>query len=183
MVLARSTRLLVGIGLLALGRYAQTTHNCKKPLGSVTITNPIHPLHGQSVVVRSWRQVGNLVKVIVEHPDGGLLSIPASETSLEVTEPVPQIAGQTPKFNPKKLLMLARWSATLDPAATVEISSGQQHQEVVQKNFDDTATQSPQSLAKRTRRAHPAVDQSDSTFGGQNARPTNTQRQAAKEDF
>lgn len=132
--------------------------------------------------MRSYRQIGNLLKVLVEHPDGGLISIPASETSLEVTQPVPQISGQTPLFDPKKLRTLARWLATLDTATTEEISSGQQHQEVVLRKSDDTATQSTQSLAKQTRRPHSAVNQSNSAFGGQNARPTNTQQQAAQED-
>jgi hypothetical protein len=163
------------------GRCHQTTHNYKNLSGSVTITNPIHPLHGQSVVVRCLRQVGNLVKVIVEHPDGGLLSIPASETSLEVTQPVSQISGQTPLFDPKKLQSLARWMATLDTAIMEEISSGQQHQDVVARKFDDTATQSPQSLAKRSKRPHPALDQSDSEVGGQNARPTTTGTDATEE--
>lgn len=134
------------------------------------------------MVVRSYRQVGNLLKVIVEHPNGGLISIPASETSLEVTQSVPQISGQTPLFDAKKLQTLARWLTTLDTATTVEISSGQQHQEVVSRKFDDTATQNTQSLARQTRRPHSAVNQSDSAFGGQNARPTNTEQQATKED-
>jgi hypothetical protein len=47
------------------------------------ITNPIHPLFGQSVTVRGIRQLGATIQISVNHPDGGTLSLPASETSFE----------------------------------------------------------------------------------------------------
>lgn len=156
------------------GRYNQTTLNFNRPSESVTITNPIHPLHGQEVAVRQIRKVGKLVRVIVEHPDGGQLSVPASETSLDLTEPCRQVGGQTPKFEPKKLLRLAEWVATQNTAVTSEISSYQQHQEVVTRKIDATTAQTSQSPAPRTRRPHPALNQSDGAIGGQNALPRTT---------
>lgn len=124
--------------------------------------------------MRSIRQVGNLVKIIVEHPNGGLLSLPASETSLELTKPCPVVKGQTPLFDPLKLLRLAEWVGTLDPAAIEKISLGQQHEQVVQRKIDDTTAQNTQSRSKRTGRPHPAVNQSDGAAGGQNAIPRTT---------
>ncbi len=95
----------------------------------MTITNPIHPLHGQEVVVRSFRQVGKSVRVIVEHPDGGLISLPASETSLEPTQPVAVIGGKTPLFDPQLLLGLVERVQRKDLQATNQIAFGQEHQD------------------------------------------------------
>ncbi|MFN6497015.1 MAG: hypothetical protein RMX65_008410, partial [Nostoc sp. DedQUE01] len=59
--------ILLGIAKLYprwLGQYNKTAHNFKSFLGSyVIITNPIHPLYGQSVVIRLIRKVGQEIKV------------------------------------------------------------------------------------------------------------------------
>ncbi len=45
--------------------------------------------------MRQIRYLGKSLKVIVEHPDGGILSLPASETSLELKGPNLQVEGKT----------------------------------------------------------------------------------------
>ncbi len=66
--------------LSAFQRYQQTAHSAEPLSESVIITNPIHPLYGQSVKVLSWRSWGKTTRVIISHPEGGTLSLPASET-------------------------------------------------------------------------------------------------------
>ena len=154
-----------------LARYNQTTQRFNKPLvSSVIITNPIHPLVGQSVAVRSIRQVGKLTKVIVEHPDGGLLSLPSNETSLDISEPCPKVSGNTPLFEPKQLLRLVEWVASKNTADVKETSSCTQHEEVVHSQIDAKTDSTSPNSAKSKRRAHPKPDEADSTVGWQNAR-------------
>ena len=140
----------------------------------MTITNPIHPLHGQSVTVRQIRHLGKSVRVIVEHPSGGLVSLPISETSLEQSLPCAQVEGKTPLFDPQNLQRLAEWVTTKALADTEEISSYQQHQEVVMRKIDATTASTQACATRRTRRPHPTVNQSDGEVGGQNARPSTT---------
>jgi hypothetical protein len=164
-------------------RYAQTTHNFNKPSGSsIIITNCIHPLYGQSVVVRQIRKVGKLTKVIVEHPDGGLLSVPFDETNLEISEPSLKVSGTTPLFEPEKLLRLSQWLQGRSQAAETEkLSSAQKHQKVEQKKVDDTTAYKDGSSANRKRRMHQASGGADSTASGQNARDTATCQHSAQE--
>ena len=63
------------------------------------------------------RRLGTILKVILEHPDGGLISVPSSETSLEPPSPQNQIEGITPKFEPKKLLQLTVLISSLGSTA------------------------------------------------------------------
>ncbi len=169
MALTRLTRLLVGNGQLWLGRYHQTTHRFNRSSESVTITNPIHPLHGQLVAVRSIRHLGKSVRVIIEHPRGGQVSLPISETSLVQSLPCAQVEGKTPLFEPKNLQRLVEWVATKDLADTKEMSSCQQHQEVVERKIDAKTAQTQAGATRRARRAHSTVNQSDGKVGGQNA--------------
>lgn len=132
--------------------------------------------------MRSFRQLGKSVRVIVEHPDGGLISLPASETSLEPSQPVSLIGGTPPLFDPKKLLGLAEWVQRKDRKATNEIASGQEHLDVVQRIQDDTTASTSRSPAKGAGRPRPALNQSDGSLGGQNARPKTTSTHAKQED-
>lgn len=164
------------LGHSLLERYAQTTHRFNQPSGSVVITNPIHPLYGHSVVVRSIRQVGQSSRVLVEHPDGGLISLPTDETSLSVAHSSPQVEGQTPLFDPHKLLRLAQWAANRKTSATLshpptpkEISSGE-HKEIVQRSNDVATDQTTPRQNRHHRRTAPAPDKTDSAVGQENAR-------------
>lgn len=128
--------------------------------------------------MRSIRQVGKSVKVIVEHPDGGLLSLPASETSLSLPEPCPKVLGKTPLFDPNKLRRLAEWVCTQNTAKTKsqqpaagETSLCQQHEEVGISKIDATTAQNTPRRSQRTLRTHSALDKADGAVSEQNARP------------
>ena len=152
-------------------RYAQTTHNFNKPSGSsVIITNPIHPLHGCEVIVRQIRKVGKLTKVIVTHPDGGLLSLPSDETSLENSEVCLTALQTTPLFDPEKLLRLSEWVQERSMSKEVKKLPGHQLDQLVKYNkTDDTTAQKSKSSANRKRRTHKAPSGANGTASGQNA--------------
>src|SRR5262249_39170575 len=69
------------------GRYAHTAHEHTDPLERITVVNPIHPLYGRTLPVRQVRRVENLLELIVEHPDGGVLTLPAWATDYEPRPP------------------------------------------------------------------------------------------------
>lgn len=119
--------------------------------------------------MRSIRHLGKSVRVIVEHPQGGLVSLPVSETSLEQSLPCTQIEGKTPLFEPKNLQRLVEWVATKDLADTKRISSCQQHTEVVKRKIDAKTARTQAGAARRTRRPYPTLNQSDGKASGQNA--------------
>ena len=154
-----------------LERYAQTTHSFNKPSGSsVVITNPIHPLHGHTVVVRQIRKVGKLTKVIVTHPGGGLLSLPSDETSLENSEVCSTTEQTTRLFDPEKLLRLSEWVQERSMSKEVKKLPGHQLDQLVKYNkTDDTTAQKSKSFANRKRRTHKALSGANGTASGQNA--------------
>lgn len=119
--------------------------------------------------MRSIRHLGKSVRVIIEHPQGGLVSIPISETSLEQSLPCAQVEGKTPLFDPKNLQRLAERVATLDIADPKEISSCQQHLEVVVRKIDAKTARTQAGAARRTQRPYPTLNQSDGKVSGQNA--------------
>lgn len=133
------------------------------------------------MVVRQIRKVGQLTKVIVEHPDGGLLSLAANETNLPSPEAGVLVAGTTPLFDPEKLLRLAKWVAAHSPLESEKLSSVQQHQELEQKETDDTTASTTKSFAKRKRRTPSTPNKGDGTVSGQNAVHRNTSSQPAQE--
>jgi len=123
--------------------------------------------------VRSIRHLGKSVRVIVEHPQGGLVSLEISETSLEQSLPCAQVEGKALLFEPKNLQRLVEWVATKDLADTKQMPSCQQHQEVVERKIDAKTVQTQTGATRRARRPHPTVNQSKGKVGGQNA-PTRT---------
>lgn len=134
------------------------------------------------MVVHQTRRLGKSTRVIVEHPEGGLLSLPASETSLELSKPSLVAGGVPPLFDPEKLLRLVEWVGAKAIATTAEIASCQQHLGVDMRKIDATTAHTPRRPDKRRRRPHAALNQSDSTVSGQNARrPTTTAQQPTKE--
>ena len=123
--------------------------------------------------MRSIRHLGKSVKVIIEHPQGGQVSLPISETSLEQRLPCAQVEGKTPLFEPKNLQRLVEWVATKDLADTKAIFSCQQHTEVVERKINAKIAQTQAGDTHRARRPQASVNQSNSKVGGQNA-PTRT---------
>lgn len=148
-------------------RYKQTAQSRNSFSASATIINPIHPLHGQSLTVHRIRQLGKLTKVIFEHPDGGLISVPMSETSLELSQPSPQIGGVTPRFDPKKLLQLTVLVSALGSTA----STPEEDEEVVTREIDAKPASNTQSQNRREQRKPRAIDQPDSSLSRKNPRP------------
>src|SRR5215471_16921836 len=92
----------------ASGRYTHTAHDHTDPSGSITVVNPIHPLYGRTLPIRQVCRVENLIELIVEHPDGGVLTLPAWATDYESGPPT--FSGSRPLalFHPAQLVQLAR---------------------------------------------------------------------------
>ena len=155
-------------------RYQQTAHITEPISESVIINNPIHPLYGQSVKVLSIRRWGNSTRVIISHPEGGTLSLPVSETSWEITSSPCDLEENKPLFEPKKLLHLSQWVEKLSTLSPKKASNCQQPETVDKSQINDETVQNPGKTPPRIQRAHPTIDQSDSTIGFQNAQPTST---------
>jgi len=92
----------------ASGRYAHTAHEHTDPSERITVVNPIHPLYGRTLPVRQVRRVENLLELIVEHPDGGVLTLPAGATDYEPRPPALLGFRPLPLFHPTQLVQLAR---------------------------------------------------------------------------
>ena len=75
----------------------------------VTVTNPIHPLCGQRLPIRRIRRLSTHRLAILEHPDGGTLSLPTTETSLENMFPeLPSSVKELRLLKPRHLLQLSQ---------------------------------------------------------------------------
>src|SRR5215813_3950776 len=92
--------------LLPSRRYKQTAHPLKSPLGTITVRNPVHPLCGHTLPLCNIRRVGDLLEYIVEHPDGGVLTLPAWATDAVPWVPPPRCRGGIPLLHPAQLLRL-----------------------------------------------------------------------------
>lgn len=160
-------------------RYNKTAHKFNELLGSsVTVTNPIHPLYGKSVVVRQLRKVGFETKVIVESPLGGFLSLSADETNLFLQQTCdgaerPPLWGERQLdtirlFSPEKLLRLSEWVTVRSKSFTEKSSCVLEDKEVERQKKNETkAFTSKRSTRKRRKDATP--NQTNSTPSRQNA--------------
>lgn len=83
--------------------------------------------------------------------------------------PCAQVRGKTPLFEPKNLQRLVEWVATKDLVDTKDISSCQQHTEVVERKINAKTARTQAGATHRARRPHPTVNQSDGKVGGQDA--------------
>src|SRR5438128_5662396 len=88
------------------GHYKQTAHPLKFSLGTITIRNPVHPLCGHTLPLRNIHRVGELLEYIVEHPDGGVLTLPAWATDAVPWVPPPRCRGGIPLLHPAQLVCL-----------------------------------------------------------------------------
>ena len=155
------------------GRYQQTAHNAEPFSESVIITNPIHPLYGQSLKVLSHRRWGSSTRVILSHPDGGTLSLAASETSWEIKTYPSEAQNNRPLFDPKKLLDLSQWLEKTSTPTPKKPSNCQSSQTVDKSKLDDETVKTSENRLKRIKRTPEAINQSDSKIGFQNAQPRN----------
>jgi hypothetical protein len=104
---------LASHGLSWWGRYKQTAHSLKSSLGTITVRNPVHPLRGQTLPLRNIRRVGEFLEYIVEHPDGGVLTLPAWATDAVPWAPPPRCRGSIPLLHPAQLVRLVHRLTTL----------------------------------------------------------------------
>lgn len=131
--------------------------------------------------MRQIHQCGSKTRVIVEHPSGGLLSLPVEETSLGLPQVCLELEGTKPLFDPHKLWRLAQWVENLDTAATSETVCVQQDEKVEQRKIDATTAQTPQAPARSHRRTHTTLNKADSTVGGQNTQPRSSSTNPTEE--
>ena len=118
---------------------------------------------------------------MIEHPNGGLLSLAASETSLELTSPPPVIEGQTPLFDPKKLLQLSHPLEKHTAITPSTVCFCQQHQKLGRKKIDDKTAPAPKHPARKTGRAQETLNQPHGALSEQNPYPTSPEQQAVAE--
>ena len=145
----------------------------------VTITNPIHPLYGQSVVIKQIRKVGQETKITIESPLGGFLSLPASETDL-LTQQTRQVETVS-KFLPEKLLRLselvaARSQNVTDEFSCVKENKGKTHREI---NHDTTASTTHRTT--KTLRKNKSSNKNNSTVSRQGTGSTRFRRSGSEE--
>lgn len=117
-------------------------------------------------------KVGKTMKITVEHPDGGLLSLPAEETTLSLPE-AGVIRGDTTRlFDPEKLLRLSMWVAARSKPVLEKISCVPEDEKAEHKKTNDTTKAKKARSTGKKRRTHATPNQTDSTAGGQNALKT-----------
>ena len=90
------------------GWYTHTAHAHTDPSGSITVVNPIHPLYGRTLPIRQVCRVEHLIELIVEHPDGGVLTLPAWATDYAPRPSIPPGASPHLLLHPVQLVRLAR---------------------------------------------------------------------------
>lgn len=122
--------------------------------------------------MRQIRPVGKQTRVIFEHPDGGLLSLPMAETSLSLPQPSQKIGDVTPLFDPQKLLRLTQLVSTYGSTVTEQISSSPEHEEIVDRKIDAKTTSNTKNRNRPHRPIKSTLNQSDSPVSGKNPRPT-----------
>ena len=114
--------------------------------------------------VLSLRRWGNSTRVILSHPQGGTLSLPASETSWEISSSPPVTEENQPLFDPKKLLHLSQWVEKLSTLTSSKASNCQQPEKVDKNKIDDGTMQTQVHSALGIKRAPETIDQSYSTI-------------------
>jgi len=164
----------VRLCLQVLERYQQTAHNSNLVSESITITNPIHPLFGGSLKIHQLRRWGQSVRVILVHPDGGFLSLPASETSLELKAPYPIVRGQIPLFDLRKLLHLINWKKEISAEKSQKTDDQQEDQSCCNRKTDDERRQHQSNSPLSKRQVQKTTDSFDCQISQQNSGATNT---------
>lgn len=95
------------------------------------------------------RQAEKQTRVILEHPDGGLLSVPIRETNFSPPPPSPKIGGMTPLFNPEKLLRLTLLVSTHGATMSEQISLSPEDEEIVERKIDAKTNANAQNRNRR----------------------------------
>lgn len=119
--------------------------------------------------MRQISKVSKTIRITVEHPDGGLLSLPAEETTLSLPEGGVMRADTTRLFDPEKLLRLSEWVAVRSKSVKQKFSCVPEDEEAEHKKTNDTTGAKKARSTGKKLRAHATPNQTDSTAGGQNA--------------
>jgi hypothetical protein len=90
-----------------MGRRRQSTSLLKELPAKVTITNPIHPMVGQEVEIRSIARRDGLLEVQLTHPDGGAILVPVWATNLNDLSLKVNVKVPGALFRPDLLLRVA----------------------------------------------------------------------------
>ena len=131
-------------------------------------------MFGKSLKVRQLKRWGQSLQVILAHPDGGVLSLPASETSLELRAAYPIIRGQTPLFEPRKLLRLIQWQEQIEAEKSQKTEDQEQEQLCGNQKTDDETRQHQSNSSLAPRQTAHRTDSADRQISQQNSRATNT---------
>ena len=122
--------------------------------------------------VLALQRWGQTTKVIISHPEGGTLSLPAAETSWEITSSPRVTEEHKPLFDPKKLFHLSQLVEKLSTLTPKKASNCQQSETVDKSKIDEQTVPNPLHPHPRIKRAAEKINQSNRTIGCQNARPT-----------
>jgi Family of unknown function (DUF5372) len=79
----------------------------------------MHPLYGQTLAVRTVRRVGDVVEVMVAHPDGRVRTLPGGATDLTPPRPPRRVGEPLPRVDPTQVVtLLHRVAALVEPVAS-----------------------------------------------------------------
>ena len=148
------------------GRYKQTAHPLKSSLGTITVRNPVHPLCGHTLPLCNIRRVGDLLEYLVEHPDGGVLTLPAWATDALPQGSPPRCRGGIPLLHPAQLLRLVHRLLALKLCASSADKPGEALWDItpVPQEAHHDATRHPAAPTAACPLAHtPAPDLSHGT--------------------
>ena len=118
--------------------------------------------------MRQMRKVGKTIKITVEHPDGGLVCLPAEETTLSYPEAGVMGADTTRLFDPEKLLRLSEWVVASSKSVAEKFSCVSEDEEAEHKKTNDTTESKKARSTGKKRRTQATPDKTDGTDGGQN---------------
>jgi hypothetical protein len=127
------------------------------------------------------RKVGKTIKITVEHPDGGLVSLPAEETTLSLPTAGVMRADTNRLFDPEKLLRLSEWVTTHSKSVKQQFSCVPEDGEAEYKKTDDTTVEKKARYTGKKLRTQATSNQTDSTTGGQNALKNQVTRRPVQE--
>jgi hypothetical protein len=72
------------------------------------VTNPIHPLYGQSLQIRKVLKYEFGTEIVADHPQGGFIGLPVWATNFEPKDLSGIKRGKRPLFKIDRLLKLSR---------------------------------------------------------------------------
>ena len=131
-------------------------------------------MFGRSLKVHQLKRWGQSLRVILAHPDGGVLSLPAAETSLELRAAYPLIRGQIPLFDLRKLLHLIQWQEQVEAEKSQKTDDHKQDQSCGNQKTDDETRQHQSNSPLARRQTQDRTNSADRQISQQNSGATNT---------